>query len=113
MLKDIAEGEGDLSRSLAVISKDEIGDLSDYFNQFLNRLKGIILNIKDGSEDNMKLEKQLRSSSDQTVKSIGMIKSSLDSMKERIDLLNDPHVIVTQNLRQYLRCKMRAASRHK
>ena len=88
MLRDVAEGEGDLTKSLTVISKDEIGDLSNHFNQFIDRLKGIILNIKDGSRDNLKLEKELKNSSDKTVESIGLIKGSLDSMGERIDLLN-------------------------
>ena len=88
MLRDVAEGEGDLTKSLTVISKDEIGDLSNYFNQFIDRLKGIILNIKDGSRDNLKLEKELKNSSDKTLESIGLIKGSLDRMGERIDLLN-------------------------
>ncbi|MDR2923613.1 MAG: HAMP domain-containing protein, partial [Treponema sp.] len=31
-LKDIAEGEGDLTRTIAVSSQDEVGDLAKYFN---------------------------------------------------------------------------------
>lgn len=88
MLREIAEGEGDLSRNLLVVSKDEIGDLSTYFNQFLERLKGIILNIQNGSEKNIELEKQLRDSSSGTIESIKLIKGSLDSMRERIGMLN-------------------------
>lgn len=88
MLKEISDGEGDLSKSLLVNSRDEIGDLSNYFNQFLFRLKSIILNIKKGSENNLILEKELKDSSDRTVESIALIKSSLESMKERITQLN-------------------------
>ncbi|MFO7713244.1 methyl-accepting chemotaxis protein [Desulfosarcina sp.] len=44
-LKDIAEGEGDLTRRLAQISKDELGDLARWFNTFIQRLQGIIQEI--------------------------------------------------------------------
>ncbi|MDR2942734.1 MAG: methyl-accepting chemotaxis protein, partial [Treponema sp.] len=45
-LKDISEGEGDLTRSIAVSSKDEIGDLALYFNNTLNKIKNLVLLIK-------------------------------------------------------------------
>ena len=60
MLKTIAEGEGDLSKSLDVISRDEIGDLSEHFNHFLDRLKGIILNIKDADVDDSEYCRQIK-----------------------------------------------------
>lgn len=42
MLKDISEGEGDLTRRLEVSGKDEVGELSLYFNRFIEKLQGII-----------------------------------------------------------------------
>ncbi len=45
MLEDIAEGEGDLTRTLKVMSKDEIGDMARWFNIFLNKLHDIISDI--------------------------------------------------------------------
>jgi methyl-accepting chemotaxis protein len=41
-LKDIAEGEGDLTRRLAENDKDELGQLGMWFNRFLSRLQGTI-----------------------------------------------------------------------
>ncbi len=41
-LKDIAEGEGDLTKRLAVKTKDEIGELAQWFNYFMDNLQGII-----------------------------------------------------------------------
>ncbi|MNZ45693.1 Methyl-accepting chemotaxis protein PctC [compost metagenome] len=38
MLEDIAEGEGDLTRRLAVQSRDEIGQLAKAFNRFVERI---------------------------------------------------------------------------
>lgn len=44
-LKDIAEGEGDLTMRLQVTSKDEIGDMAHWFNTFIDKLQGIIKQI--------------------------------------------------------------------
>jgi len=41
-LRDIAEGEGDLTMRLPVQSRDEIGELADCFNIFMKKLQGII-----------------------------------------------------------------------
>ena len=45
VVKDIAEGEGDLTTRLNVDSKDEVGELSRWFNIFLDKLQGIIADI--------------------------------------------------------------------
>ncbi len=42
VLRDIAQGEGDLTRRLTVRSQDEIGQMSGYFNQFTEKLQTII-----------------------------------------------------------------------
>jgi methyl-accepting chemotaxis protein len=44
-LKDIAEGEGDLTLRLAEGSKDEIGEMARWFNLFVEKLQGIIREI--------------------------------------------------------------------
>ena len=45
-LKDISEGEGDLTRTIAINSKDEIGHLAVYFNKTLEKIKNLIITIK-------------------------------------------------------------------
>ncbi len=48
-LKDIAEGEGDLTMRLDTRSKDEIGELGFWFNTFIEKLQGIIKRIAENS----------------------------------------------------------------
>ena len=49
-LRDIAEGEGDLTRRLKITTRDELGDLAHWFNIFIENLQGIIKSIA-GSAD--------------------------------------------------------------
>ena len=46
-LKDIAEGEGDLTVRLAVTTSDEIGETAENFNRFVGRIHGVISNFRD------------------------------------------------------------------
>ncbi len=45
MIKDIAEGEGDLTRRMPVITQDELGMLATWFNRFLDNLQNIIRDV--------------------------------------------------------------------
>jgi methyl-accepting chemotaxis protein len=48
MIEDIAQGEGDLTKRLSIKNDDEIGELSLWFNQFIEKIQGL---IKDVSEN--------------------------------------------------------------
>ena len=45
--KDIAQGEGNLTKRLSVSETGELGQLSRWFNSFLQRLSDLIIEIKD------------------------------------------------------------------
>ncbi|OEU70276.1 MAG: hypothetical protein BA864_14840, partial [Desulfuromonadales bacterium C00003093] len=49
-LKDISEGEWDLTKRLEVKSRDEIGELVKWINTFLEKLQGIIKDIAGNAE---------------------------------------------------------------
>jgi len=49
MLEDIAQGEGDLTKRLDESAKDEFGEASRWFNLFLGKLNGIILQVAHNS----------------------------------------------------------------
>lgn len=48
-LKDIAQGEGDLTMRLRVKSNDEISEMAKWFNVFIEKLQGIIKKIADNA----------------------------------------------------------------
>ncbi|MDB4838063.1 methyl-accepting chemotaxis protein [Marinomonas sp.] len=48
-IREISEGDGDLTQSIKFETKDELGDLAHEFNAFLAKLRGIIGNIHQQS----------------------------------------------------------------
>ncbi|MBE0366194.1 methyl-accepting chemotaxis protein [Pseudoalteromonas ulvae UL12] len=46
-IKDIAEGEGDLTQRITVENNDEFGELSRYFNAFIDKIHGSITQVRD------------------------------------------------------------------
>ncbi len=50
-LRDIAEGEGDLTRRLPVAGNDEVSELARCFNQFVERLQVIIGSVAETAQD--------------------------------------------------------------
>lgn len=49
-LKDIAEGEGDLTKRLEVVSQDEIGQVSKEFNVFTDKIHQLVKEVKGSIE---------------------------------------------------------------
>ena len=45
ILKDLAEGEGDLTKRVPVSGKDEIGSLASWFNTFMDKLHGTVSKV--------------------------------------------------------------------
>ncbi|WP_325047883.1 methyl-accepting chemotaxis protein [Pseudoalteromonas sp. T1lg23B] len=48
-LRDIAQGEGNLSKRLQVIGNDEISELATWFNQFLNSINSLVKDIQQNA----------------------------------------------------------------
>lgn len=50
ILKDISEGEGDLTKRVNITSKDELGELSSYFDRFIEDNQEMIRGIMDNTD---------------------------------------------------------------
>ncbi|MCU7874817.1 MAG: methyl-accepting chemotaxis protein [Candidatus Thiodiazotropha sp. (ex Lucinoma borealis)] len=48
-IKDIAEGEGDLTKRLNEDASNELGELSHWFNVFMDKLQSLVGNVKDST----------------------------------------------------------------
>jgi methyl-accepting chemotaxis protein len=83
-LKDIAEGEGDLTKTITINSKDEVGDLAYYFNQTLSKIKNLVITIKDESLSLNDIGSDLSSNMTQTAAAVNQITANIRSVKERV-----------------------------
>lgn len=50
MLRDVAEGSGDLTARLKALTKDEIGDVAENFNKFIAKIAGIIRDVSESAD---------------------------------------------------------------
>ncbi|MBI9091021.1 MAG: methyl-accepting chemotaxis protein [Desulfobacterium sp.] len=48
-LRDIAQGEGDLKTRLEIKSRDEVGALASWFNVFIEKIQGVIVEISENT----------------------------------------------------------------
>jgi len=80
-LKDISEGEADLTRSIDIQSKDEIGDLSHYFNRTLQKIKNLVGVIKYKVNGLTNTGFELSANMSKTSTAVQEISSNLDNME--------------------------------
>ena len=64
-IKDVAEGEGDLTKRIPVTSKDELAELSTWFNTFMDKLHDIISQVAVGTEHIASATEEISSSATQ------------------------------------------------
>jgi len=83
-LKDISEGEGDLTRLISTKSTDEIGDLARYFNQTLEKIKHLVFSIKNESVTLSGVGTDLASNMSETAAAVNQITANIQSIKGRV-----------------------------
>jgi len=64
-LKDISQGEGDLTQRIDYSNKDEIGELSKWFNLFVEKIQQLIKQVKESTEQVGNAAEQISSASEQ------------------------------------------------
>ncbi|GMO16603.1 MAG: methyl-accepting chemotaxis protein [Termitinemataceae bacterium] len=83
-MKDIAEGEGDLTRRLVIHAKDEIGTMGIYFNQTLEKIQKLVIQIKSKSIELSNIGNELASNMTETATAINEITSNIQSIKDSV-----------------------------
>ncbi len=88
LLKEIAEGEGDLSVTLPSSGRDEIAKLSANFNAFILSLNGLIGDVVSEVRTLDSISSELAGSMEQTAAAEAEISSILTSMEKQVDAQN-------------------------
>ena len=85
MLRDIAEGEGDLTRRLAADSEDEIGELAKWFNIFVEKIQGVVVEVLESVEMLGSASTELAAVSNGMAASAGNMSKQTENLKENSD----------------------------
>jgi methyl-accepting chemotaxis protein len=83
-LKDISEGEGDLTHVIAVSSKDEVGRLAMYFNKTLEKIKNLVFLIKKQAGMLSDIGNDLSTNMTETAAAINQITANIQGIKSRV-----------------------------
>ncbi len=84
-LEEISEGEADLTQSIEVHTRDEVGTLSTSFNKFVSELRNIIDSIKQSFSKIEQENDEIATSSNETASAIYEIKQNVTSTQSEFE----------------------------
>ncbi|RZO14035.1 MAG: HAMP domain-containing protein [Candidatus Thioglobus sp.] len=91
--QDIAQGEGDLTKRLSTSETGELGELSSWFNSFLTRLSGLIVEIKDFANNIEHASKEIASGnkdlSERTHRQSAALQETASSMEQMNSIIQN------------------------
>jgi methyl-accepting chemotaxis protein len=90
-VKDVAEGEGNLTKRIDITSGDEIGELAKWFNVFMDRLQEMILSITESAVQVASASEELNTTSQQ-------ITANSEETSAQADVVSKAAEAVNQNL---------------
>ena len=88
ILKNISQGEGDLTKQIEIGTTDEIGLMGKYFNLTVEKIRTLIQTIKYQSESLGDISLDLSSNMEETSSSTNEISSNIQSVKKQSDNLS-------------------------
>ncbi|CAG0960017.1 Methyl-accepting chemotaxis protein PctB [Rhodocyclaceae bacterium] len=86
-LTEIGQGEGDLTRRLAVRGEDEIGAVAHAFNGFMDKLQAIIVEVKSSTEQLLATANSLAGVSDRVAANSQVQSQEAYSMATQVEIL--------------------------
>jgi methyl-accepting chemotaxis protein len=83
-IKDISEGEGDLTRKITKTRDDEIGDLATYFNATMEKIRLLVVSVKQQSISLFDIGNGLATNMNETAAAVNEITANIQSIKGRV-----------------------------
>ncbi len=84
VLKNISEGEGDLTARLPEKGNDEVTEISYYFNKTLEKIDNSMKSVLVNTDDMELVGKDLLNNMTETASSINQISSNIEGVKEQV-----------------------------
>ena len=83
-LKNISEGDGDLTQSINVSSKDELGSMARYFNLTLDKIRVMVRNVMNETGMITEMSTSLSNDMTETAAAMNEITANIQSIKTRM-----------------------------
>jgi methyl-accepting chemotaxis protein len=83
-IKDISEGEGDLTRRLIIHANDEIGAMGTYFNNTMEKIRLMVRSIKNETHTLSDIGGELSSNMTETAASINQMNATIQNLKTQV-----------------------------
>ncbi|MBN1698025.1 MAG: methyl-accepting chemotaxis protein [Spirochaetales bacterium] len=96
---EIARGEGDLTQTIDIKKRDEIGLLSINFNSFISKLNNIVRKIKESSGQSIGVRNTLDSTTVEITKTLATILGRISLIREKISGLDENIRSVTRTIK--------------
>lgn len=101
-MSELAKGEGDLSKKLEITTKDEVGELSFWFNNFMENIANLVKQIKNSAEDVSNVSLQLNSNASQLSSGANL---QSDSAQDASSLMEEITASINQNKENAFKAK--------
>ena len=83
-LKDLSEGDGDLTRRLEVKTSDEVGELGRYFNLFVETLQTVLKQVQSSTNDVASASGNLATITEQTNTSLNRQRGEIEMIASAV-----------------------------
>jgi methyl-accepting chemotaxis protein len=115
-LRDIAEGEGDLTQRVSVASQDEIGELGRWFNLFAEKIQRSIATIgqntftlADAAEELTATNKQLAANAEETSGQAQVVSAAAEEVSKNVQSVSAATEEMTASVREIAKNAAEAA----
>ncbi len=98
-IRDIAEGEGDLTKRVPVNSGDEIGQLSKWFNAFVDKVHDVIVSVAGASSEVAAAATELAATSEQNARSMDNQRAQVGQIAAAVEEMSSSVVEVSERSR--------------
>ncbi|WP_303850973.1 methyl-accepting chemotaxis protein [Seleniivibrio woodruffii] len=107
--KDIATGDGDLTQRIPITANDEIGDLSGYFNKFIENVGNIVRDVQGSSSTVSKGTTDLASTTEELSSTFAEQAHSISSVASAMEELNTTTAEIMNNCQSAMEKAEKAA----
>ncbi|OHD24003.1 MAG: hypothetical protein A2Y38_08280 [Spirochaetes bacterium GWB1_59_5] len=87
-LEALAAADADLTVTLPHVTKDEIGQVAQSFNQFTGKLRDLMVDVKNAIDRTNTIKQNVSASTEETSSAIEEISANLGSIQKQIEILD-------------------------